>query len=341
MYRVPDAVDSPLHVVTAIFNPVRYKSRWKLYHRFAQHVADSGAVLHTIEASFGARRAAVAANPHHGQVSKQPDHVTQQPPHTYTQIQTSHELWLKENMLNLVIARLPSDWKYVAWVDADILFQRPNWVGETIHQLQHYQVVQMFSDAQDLSPTFEIMQRHKSFMSCYVQGIPEQGWQSRQGYYGHTHKGPVLWHPGFAWAARREAVDRLGGLFDVAILGAADNHMAHALIGRAQDSIHPKIHPAYRRHVMEWQNRAEKHVRRNVGYVSGTISHFWHGNKANRQYWDRWKILVDNQFNPDIDIKRDWQGLYQLVDRGTDRSRHLRDQLRGYFRVRNEDSIDM
>src|SRR6185437_2489146 len=126
MYRVPDAVDAPLHVVTAIFNPARFKSRWKLYHRFAQHVTDSGAVLHTIEARFGARTPAISARPHHGLPSKQPAHVSQQPPHTYTQIQTSHELWLKENMLNLVIARLPSDWKYVAWVDADILFQRPN-----------------------------------------------------------------------------------------------------------------------------------------------------------------------------------------------------------------------
>jgi hypothetical protein len=36
------------------------------------------------------------------------------------------------------VARLPNDWKYVAWVDADVNFTNPHWVRVTVQQLQHY-----------------------------------------------------------------------------------------------------------------------------------------------------------------------------------------------------------
>jgi len=58
---------------------------------------------------------------------------------------------------------------------------------------------------------------------------------------------------------------------------------------------------------------------------------------VDRHYSDRWKILVDNKYNPESDLKRDAQGLYSL----TDRSPGLRDGIRTYFRSRNEDSIDL
>jgi len=69
--------------------------------------------------------------------------------------------------------------------------------------------------------------------------------------------------------------------------------------------------------------------------------HYWHGRKVDRRYWDRWKAIVQNQFNPNLDLKYDWQGCLQLVDRGERRSIALRDDARRYFRARNEDSIDL
>jgi hypothetical protein len=90
----------------------------------------------------------------------------------------------------------------------------------------------------------------------------------------------------------------------------------------------------------EWEARALKYIRKNIGFVPGTIYHNWHGAKTNRKYKDRWSIMVDSQFDPAIDIKKDWQGLYQLTDRRGEISVKLRDDLREYFRTRNEDSID-
>jgi hypothetical protein len=61
--------------------------------------------------------------------------------------------------------------------------------------------------------------------------------------------------------------------------------------------------------------------------------HYYHGAKVNRRYFDRWGILVRNNFDPLLDLKKDWQGLWQL----TDRNHKLRDDLRAYFATRDED----
>jgi hypothetical protein len=318
-----DSVLEPLYVIAPIFNPQRYRTRWKLYKEFENYVlSNNQAHLVTIECTFGHREKVMTE-----QISDK---------HTVLHIQTSHELWLKENMINIAISRLPENWKYVAWVDADVRFTRPDWVGETIQQLQHYHLVQMWTQAIDLMPNFE--HRHKvqfSFMWSYLN---QSSVPNANNYYytiGSNMKG--YWHPGYAWAARREAINDLGGLIDWSILGSADTLMAHALIGNISEKNKPSyINGRMFEQLMEWQNRAEKHIKRNVGFVEGLITHYWHGKKVNRGYNTRGNILVENDFNPDLDLKKDWQGAYQL----TDRNFKLRDDIRGYFRMRNEDGID-
>jgi hypothetical protein len=306
------------YVIAVISNPIRFKSRYALYQKFEAEVKAAGAQLLTVECALGDR-------PHMVTESNNPWHL---------QLRTWDEIWHKENMINLGLARLPSNWEYVAWIDADVSFIRKDWVLETIHQLQHYMVVQMWETAIDLGPTGSALATHHSFISQYIKGKPYC--YGRPGGYYYEQ-----WHPGYAWAARREAIDHLGGMIDTAILGAGDNHMAHALIGMLDGSIAKGLHPNYIKHLTTWQARAERHVRRDVGFVPGTICHSWHGKKVDRKYHDRWKILVNHQYDPDLDLKRDSQGLYQLVDHGTLRSSRFRDDLRRYFRARNEDSIDL
>lgn len=296
-----------LYVVSVISNPVRYKSRYALYHRFAKQIEQAGAILHTVEAAFGDRKFEVTdpCNPRH------------------TQLRSWDELWLKENLINIGISRLPADAEYIAWIDADIAFVRPDWVHETIQQLQHHMVVQMFQDAIDLGPNDEFLMHHQGFCYSHVERKPF--WKKDYGKF---------WHPGYAWAARREALDHLGGLIDTAILGAADHHMALALIGKADVSIHSKSHSNYRAEIVRWEHRATEHIKQDIGYVKGMVLHYWHGPKAKRYYVERWDILHRNGFDPFTDIKRDAQGLWQLCGNKP----KLRDDLRWYNRARDEDS---
>lgn len=299
---------SDLHVIAVISNPIRFRSRYVLYKDFEKRMLDAGVTLYTVEVAFGARPFEITRhdNPHH------------------IQYRTYEELWHKENMINVALTRLPHHWEYMAWIDADIGFCNPQWATETIQQLQHHMVVQMFAECYDLGPSFESIQKHQGFAWSYLHNCKRGP--------AYTH-----WHPGYAWAARREAIEGVGGLLDIAILGAGDHHMALALIGDAKSSIPGKAHPNYARHIMAWQERAERVIKRDIGYTHGAIFHYWHGKKAARKYVERWAILLDNKFDPDADIIKDPQGLWQLNTPNI----KLRDQIRLYFRQRNEDGIDI
>jgi hypothetical protein len=316
-----------LHVVTCVSNPIRFQSRYRLYRDFAKHMHDSGALLHTVECAFGER----------------PFEVTEANNPFHLQVRTDSEVWHKENLLNLMIARLPSDWQYVAWIDADVHFVRPDWPAETVQQLQHYDIVQLFSEAHDLGPDQHVFARYRSFAWSHGQGIPRL---RGAGYYGGTparrDEGIAYYHhSGYAWAIRREAFDAVGGLLDCAVVGEADWIMARSILGEAEETLYPGISAGYRRAILAWQERAVTHLRRNLGCVPGTLLHYWHGPKAGRNYWNRCRLLAQSQFDPQAHLKRDWQGLYQLVDRGDERSLLLRDGLRRYFRSRNEDATTL
>lgn len=308
-----------LHVIAVVSNPIRFRSRYELFKKFKRHVQASGAILHVVEVAFGDR----------------PFEVTSDSDNCHViQLRTLDEVWIKESMIQLAISRLPADWQYVAWVDADITFSREDWAEETVHQLQHYHVVQMFSHAIDLGPKEEPIQSHRGFVYCYLnQGMPDKG----SGYYNQVGKNATDWHPGYAWAASREAITKLGGLIDFAILGASDHHMAHALVGNAEKSLPGGIHPNYKTMVMQWQRRALLHINYDIGYVPTTIMHHFHGSKRKRFYKERWKIITDNNYDPMNDIKRDYQGLLQV----TETKPKLRDDIRAYFRSRDEDGTEV
>lgn len=322
-HRRMSEVDN-LWVVAVITNTPRYKSRYELFDRFRSGVKTAGANLLVVEAALGDR-------PHEVTQGEYAEHCNWSvigPDEIHVRLRTSNEIWHKENLINLGVQRLPQNWKYVAWIDADVEFCRQDWVAETVHQLQHYHVIQMFQTCADLGPTGEVLQVQKGFVHSWLEGR-----QLPSGYYG----GFGDFHPGYAWAARREAFNDLGGLFDVAILGSADHHMAWALVGMADRYLTPHLSPGYRRRLEVWQRRADIHVKQNIGFMPGSIYHNFHGKKRDRRYNNRWDILLKHNYDPDLDLKRDWQGLYQLSDEGL----RLRSDLRRYFHARNEDSIDL
>jgi hypothetical protein len=251
-------------------------------------------------------------------------------------------LWNKECLINLGVrdmARNFPDWRYVAWCDGDIRFRKPDWAIETLHALQQYEVVQPWVDAYDLGPHDEHIQAHKSF--CH------EWWTN--GTRSVCPRGPMWWkfaggpydypHSGYAWAATRHAYEWLGGLFELAVMGSGDHHMAYAMIGRAEYSVpglpgtKSGVTPSYWKHLKRWQDRAVHHVNFNIGFVPGTIEHYFHGKKTDRKYMDRWQMIIEHQFDPDMDIKPNAWGVLELAGNKPG----LQHDLDAYFRLRNED----
>lgn len=361
-----DQVKEPLHVVVPYFNPWRWKSRVKHTERALKHFHDSGAVITLVEAGFNRRELVFADSGLHGTVAS--CGIGGEHRHQYIGLHTPDELWLKENLINIGVQRLPYDWKQVAWLDSDVHFARPNWVGECIHKLQHYAFLQMFSQAQDLAPNYEVLPpgyphaQGMSFVQAWLDGhlktslTPEiladlktigtdleklkKDFLKLEHDLGNDPYPGRRVFPGLAWACTRKAWDDVGGLFDAAIWGGGDWHMAHALIEKTESMMRNDLHRNYKKMVNQWYERCRTHIRRNVGVMDGVIFHHWHGRKEGRGYNTKHEILAKFGFDPLRHLKRDHQGLWQLHDDRSTAFVQIRDMMRVVAKERNEDSID-
>jgi hypothetical protein len=366
-----DHVHEPLYCVVPYFNPFRWHSRVKHTERALKHFHDSGAVIVLVEIGFNRRDLVFANSGLDGMLAECSGGIQGAGHrHKYIGLHTKDELWLKENAINVGVQALPYDWMQVAWLDSDVHFLRPNWVGETIHKLQHYAFVQMFSHARDLGPNYEMLDESYphangvSFVKAWQDGslqttltpeIEQDLKTIRQDIrklakdfrkLEHDLRHPVpypparVW-PGLAWACTRKAWDDVGGLIDTAIWGGADWHMSHALIEKTEGMMRNDLHRNYKKIVMQWYERCRTHVRRNVGVVEGSITHHWHGKKQGRGYNTKHALLAEFGFDPLRHLKRDSAGLWSLHDDRSTAFVQIRDMLRRIALERNEDSIDV
>lgn len=360
--RVPADL-SHFWVITVISNPQRYRRRYELYFKFARQCEAAGIRLVTVEQAFGDRQFMVTqpGNPQH------------------VQVRGIDELWIKENMLNLAVRRVleldPAASK-IACIDADCFAMIPfrEWIEETCHALDHYEIVQMWRDLLNFGPQNELIgDAQPGFIYFYEQhdfSIPKNWWDKRpssstqvttQGtdyvsgssahMPGSRFRQDQFGRPGLAWAFNVPAGNRIGWFLDKCILGSGDWHMAHGFVGACteQSTLVGVVRghgsqefalPNYSHYIFDFQEKCEHWIKRDVGYVPVTVGHWWHGKYRDRKYGSRGLILVENQYNPYTDVKYDAHGVLQL-ETVTPRQRRLRDQIRAYFRERNEDSIDV
>lgn len=303
-----------LHVVTCIANPLRWKSRINLYHQFESHMLESGVELTVVECVLGERPFQLSSKPGVRHIGVRH--------HTLT--------FNKECLLNIgirTLARADADARYIATLDADIRFRNRNWAAETVQALQQFDVVQPWVDCYDLGPNGEHLELHRSFCSL---------WQNQQPIVQGPNAGRAPYrfgHPGYAWAWRRSALANLGLLVESAVLGAADHHMALALIGRVMESVPGTLTEGYIQPLMSWQNRARQ-LSMNIGTISGTIEHDFHGAKMKRRYAERWEILHKHAFDPRTDLMMNEYGVIEL----TGNKPALRMDIERYFSERDEDA---
>ena len=347
--------EQTLHVAICYSNPFRWRTRRQLANDCIRHLRSAAnVVLHVGELAYGDRPFELTSPDNPLDVQLRVDR---------------NELFSKEAVQNVVIRSFPQNYMYGAAIDADWHFTRHDWALETIQQLQHYKVVQMFSSYADLSggvygQSHVPVRYNSGFFFNYIQNGYQVSPQYHNGSVIKTADGKLTFTKagadeyaaalkaeqpgdsffmrgvgatGGAYAWRRSAFDTLGGFLDKCPLGHADWYLAFSLVDIEPPDIHSqKYHPQYKHYVTQYRERA-RDLLKNIGYVDGHCLHFWHGSKSRRAYSSRDVILAKHQFNPYEDLYPTHQGVFQLNPKKIG----LRDDIRMYLISRTEDDPNL
>ena len=307
--RNNDPIEPKLHVIIVLSNPIQFARRYILAKEFMKRfeMEEENAILYVVELAYKEQKFRITDphNPHHLQLR------TNEAP-----------LWCKENLINIGVRKLlPKNWKTFAFVDADIEFLNPHWTLDALKILNGTKdILSLYSHCLDMDKNKKTMNNFSSFGYQYT--MKNQ----------HNNKGLDYWHPGYGIAFTRKAYEKLkNGVYEDAILGSGDNIFFMSYIKNGLKALDPKSTDGYKQSVLKYQD-SMKGLR--LGYVPGVIRHHFHGSKVNRQYVSRWQVLVKHNYDPNIHIKKDENGL--LIP-SKECPRQLLDDIYKYFEERNED----
>jgi hypothetical protein len=237
----------------------------------------------------------------------------------FSLVHTKTTLWHKETLLNGLIKKLPYSFKYVMWVDADVLFTNKNWLVDAVNKLQKNRIIQLFEycvhlEQDQYEPDFNLNEA-KDLMSCEPLVRHPRMWRSFAANfvttnYSDDHNYDKHGHVGFAWGAQRSLLREMP-LYDKALVGGADHIMAHAAAGHIGHNCITKSFTEDIEAVNKWSKKFFKKTKGRLGFVEGDLYHIWHGSLENRQYLKRIK-----EFTPIAKkiSKKDKNGLYITED---------------------------
>jgi len=237
-------------------------------------------------------------------------------------------MFQKEALLNILIKRLTAKYDAIAWIDGDLIFTNPRWPELTLKALEHFPVVQLFSQAHLQDRTGEIAVSTKSV-----------GWyfSTRDSRWADFKE----CHPGFAWAARSEVLEKTQGLYPYGITGCGDTLMLQGWSGYRSprvDKLFDGLH--INRSIQPWMFSAwdvadgEDPVD-NMSFVMGDVVHLWHGELRQRQNAERMEWL--RELNPDTDLKMREDGVLEWSDFAVRNKKRLVEGIASYFQSRDED----
>jgi len=302
-----DPIENKLNVIVVISNPCLFAKRYILMREFIQRIEkeETNVNLYVVEMIYPNQRFI----------------ITEKSNKRHLQLQTECPLWHKENMINLGVKHLlPKNYKAFAWIDGDIEFENNTWALDTLKVLNGTKdIVQLFSHCLDLDSNEMTMKIHNSAGYQYCKKNPYCG------------SGMNYWHPGYAWAITRKAYEKMGGLYDVGILGSGDNIMLHCLLKNGINSVNKENTPQYIDSIIDFQKKT-RGLR--LGYVPGLIRHFYHGSKKNRKYQERWQILIKHEYAPNLHVTYDSNGILIPTEAFSD---EFKEDIYNYFASRNED----
>jgi len=245
-------------------------------------------------------------------------------------------MWQKERLLNIGRAHLPDDCEAVAILDADVVLTRRGWSERARERLRTVAALQLFE------------RMHYLPSSDRVEDVLERGfsggdrgcaWAIRTGELSLEELregGPYgrgRFSPGFAWAYRRDLLDR-HGLYDGSIIGGGDTAMLTAGWGAFEAvEVRHAMTARHRDYYRAWAEPWFADVQREVDALEGELLHLPHGSLDDRQSFDRHRRLASHAFDPYSDLTLHAAGSWRWA---SDKPA-LHRELKSYFAARRED----
>jgi len=304
-----------LWAVTSYFNPARYRRRIENYRVFRQAL---GVPLLAVELSFT------------GTFELKADDADR-----VLHISGGDVMWQKERLLNLGLRQLPAGCDNVAFLDCDILFGDADWPGEVTALLQRAPMAQAFAQIRHLGrdTAADTRAMNITFTQPSIAAAVARGGDPATLLAGVTQRDATVVSPGYAWAFRREAIER-HGLYEYCIAGGGDNALACAAWGCFDKvmSVH-HMNPHQQTRYLDWARPFHASMDGKVSHASGDLFHLWHGEMADRRPGLRHIEFQPFGFNPAEDIA----ATAGEALRWNSAKPQLHAWLRDYFSARRED----
>ena len=302
-----EPIEEKLNVIIIISNPCLYKRRYILINEFVKRIEEEeeNVELYIVEMIYPGQKFV----------------ITNKNNSKHLQLSAQTPIWHKENMINLGVKYLlPLNYKAFAWIDSDVEFESNTWALDALKILNGSKdIIQLFSHCVDMDKDKTTLNLFQSFGYNYNKNKT------------YSSKKLDYWHPGFAWAITRKSYEKLGGLFQMGILGSGDNVVALSIIGKVKIIINEKYSNEYKNSILDYQKNA-KTLR--LGYVPGVIRHYFHGKKGNRKYTERNDILIKHNYSPIFHLATDEKGLLIPTEYFIE---EFKKDIMNYFIERKED----
>lgn len=244
----------------------------------------------------------------------------------YYHIQCDAPLWHKENGINHLIKQLPHACTKIIVSDNDLLFHDPDWFAKTERLLDGYNLVQPYDYVKYSGPEPHLMDTIEiSMCKKLINGDI---------YY--------TGNPGLCVAYRKEYLDAIGGLFDLAIVGGADTiNFSPFISDYIEYNIFDRVCLDNRIDLLNYIKRAKLYLKHgtmgDIAYLEDSvITHLYHGWRKNRQYTDRYNIIKDINF--DDFFYRNEFGIIDTV-LNTQHQIEKYKEINKFFNIRNQEEL--
>lgn len=336
-------------IATTYYNPAGYESRKRNYEIFWSTLKIQGAKLITHEIVFP-------------DISSSDNNLPDDSADILIRTETKSKLWHKERAFNLLLDHLPEECENICFVDCDLIFENKNWVEDLTVALEKYDIIQPFDlffnirkgwlDAPGpgwhvtkwakyaywepgldlkldrLNVPYDFFGGHSALYvrefarEFYDKDDPRLHW-----YLGHM---------GGAIAMKRDIIEK-HRFFDKCIVGGGDVVNFCGITGAPEpgrangnDKKRPSHWPIIDEEYQRWKSKISSDSYKTT-YMKNACFHLYHGDRANRQYIDRYNILIKNDFSiSDLKIEKG-SSLYCVEDEA------LSKQIEQYFLDRRED----